>query len=107
MGKKRILVCDDEEGVRESLNLILENNYEVSFATNGREAIEYIRKNPADLVILDTDTPLVDGQVAHMSLQTVGSLLRILFDDANLNNLWDSGEDIVLDVNGNGVYDAP
>jgi len=61
MGKKRILVCDDEEGVRESLNLILENNYEVSFATNGREAIEYIRKNPADLVILDIKMPRMDG----------------------------------------------
>ena len=61
MGKKKILVCDDEEGVRESLNLILENDYEVSFATNGQEAIEYIRKNPADLVILDIKMPRMDG----------------------------------------------
>ena len=35
----------------------------------------------------------------------MGSLLRILFHDANANVLWDSGEDIVVDVNGDGDYD--
>jgi len=61
MEKKRILICDDEEGVRESLNLILENDYKVSFATSGPEAIEYIKKNPVSLVILDIKMPKMDG----------------------------------------------
>lgn len=61
MDKKRILVCDDEEGVRESLNLILEKDYDVSFATNGLEAIEHIKKNPTDLVVLDIKMPKMDG----------------------------------------------
>jgi DNA-binding NtrC family response regulator len=61
MSKKRILVCDDEEGIRESLNLILEKNYDVSFANNGEEAITHIKGNPTDLVILDIKMPRMDG----------------------------------------------
>jgi len=61
MIKKRILVCDDEEGIRESLNLILEKDYDISFATNGKEAIEHIKKSPTDLVILDIKMPKMDG----------------------------------------------
>lgn len=59
--KKNILVCDDEEGIRESLNLILEKDYNVLFATNGREAIETINSKPVDLVILDIKMPKMDG----------------------------------------------
>jgi len=29
----------------------------------------------------------------------------VLFDDANVNNRWDPGEDIWRDANGNGIYD--
>jgi len=61
MDRKRILICDDEEGIRESLNLILEKDYDISFASNGIEAIEHIGKNPTDLVILDIKMPKMDG----------------------------------------------
>ena len=61
MDKKKILICDDEEGVRESLNLILEKDYAISFASNGEEALNYIKKNPVDLLILDIKMPKVDG----------------------------------------------
>ena len=61
MAKKKILICDDEEGVRESLNLILENDYDVAFATNGDEALNYMKKIPVDLLILDIKMPKVNG----------------------------------------------
>ncbi|NQT07186.1 MAG: response regulator [Candidatus Omnitrophica bacterium] len=59
--KKRVLICDDEEGVRESLNLILEKDYDVAFATNGDEAVKYIKNNPTDLIILDIKMPKTNG----------------------------------------------
>jgi YesN/AraC family two-component response regulator len=31
--KKKILICDDEEGIRESLKLILDEKYDLSFAS--------------------------------------------------------------------------
>ncbi len=59
--KKSVLVCDDEEGIRESLKLILEKDYDVIFAVNGNEAIEKLKKGPVDLVILDIKMPRMDG----------------------------------------------
>ena len=58
---KKILVCDDEEGIRESLKLILEKDYEVIFAENGDIAIQKLKSAPADLVILDIKMPRRDG----------------------------------------------
>ena len=38
--KPLILICDDEEGIRESFKLILEDFYELKFAHNGMEGME-------------------------------------------------------------------
>jgi len=59
--KKSILICDDEEGIRESFKLILEKDYELSFATDGSEALNAVKKNPVDLVIMDIKMPRMDG----------------------------------------------
>lgn len=58
---KKILVCDDEEGIRESLKLILEKDYEVIFAENGDMAVQKMKSGPPDLVILDIKMPRRDG----------------------------------------------
>lgn len=61
MDKKRILICDDEEGVREALKLILEGHGQLDFARNGEEALEMIKKNPYDGILLDIKMPVRDG----------------------------------------------
>ena len=69
--RKSILVCDDEEGVRESLKLILEKEYDVIFAANGGEAVQKMKTLPVDLVILDIKMPRKDG------LETLRELKKI------------------------------
>jgi len=59
--KKRILICDDEEGVRESLKLILEDDYKLSFAKTGEEAAEKVKEGQIDLAILDIKMPKISG----------------------------------------------
>lgn len=59
--KKSILVCDDEEGIRESFKLILEKDYHLIFASTGDEAIQKIQASPVDMVILDIKMPKKDG----------------------------------------------
>ena len=59
--KKQILICDDEEGVRESLNLILGENYKLDFVTNGNEALQYLSNANPDLVIMDIKMPQKNG----------------------------------------------
>lgn len=61
MKKYRILICDDEVGVRESLRAYLEDHYELSFARNGQEALDSVKSNDCDLIIMDIKMPVVDG----------------------------------------------
>lgn len=50
---KRLLVVDDEAGPRESLNMIFNDEYEVTIATSGEEAIRFIREQSFQVVVTD------------------------------------------------------
>jgi CheY-like chemotaxis protein len=52
--RPRILVAEDDDGVAETLRVILEDDgYEIRRAQNGLQAIDVINEVPFDLVILD------------------------------------------------------
>jgi YesN/AraC family two-component response regulator len=76
--KKTILICDDEEGIRESLRLIFEKDYELLFAANGNEAIDALKKNNADIAIMDIKMPRIDGIETMRKLKEIKSDLKIL-----------------------------
>jgi CheY-like chemotaxis protein len=59
--KKRILVCDDEESIRLLLNETLEGQYDISQASDGREAVKKITREPYDLLIIDIKMPGTHG----------------------------------------------
>ena len=57
-----ILVVDDHDQIRNVLRRILQGaGYEVFEASNGREAIKWLRENAADLVITDLIMPEQEG----------------------------------------------
>jgi DNA-binding NtrC family response regulator len=76
--KKSILICDDEEGIRESLKLILEKDYDLSFAHDGNEAISMLKKSPADMVIIDIKMPRMDGIETMKKLRHIKSDIKML-----------------------------
>lgn len=58
----RILVVDDEPGVRELIcDALRMSNYEPIEASDGLSALSSIRKNKFDLIILDINMPKIDG----------------------------------------------
>ena len=60
--RRRILVVDDEPTVREVLRRYLEREgWQVSEAADGRSALQLLREDPPDLLILDLMLPGVDG----------------------------------------------
>lgn len=62
MGRKSILVVDDEKGIRELIQLYLKKKkYNVSEAKNGLQAIEIVKKENIDLLLLDIEMPGMDG----------------------------------------------
>lgn len=59
---KKILIADDERGVRFVIKITLEKEgYEVIEADNGYEAINLIREEMPDLAILDIGMPKLNG----------------------------------------------
>ena len=68
-----ILVVDDEASIRRTLREILEyEDYGVDAAVDGKEALEAIRSNAYDLVLLDVKMPELDGM----------EVLKAIADDA-------------------------
>ena len=58
----RLLVVDDNRVNRLLLGRALEQlGHTVTFAENGREAVESLRKSRVDLVLLDIEMPEMDG----------------------------------------------
>ncbi len=59
---KRILAVDDEPHMRRLLEISLRQaGYQPVLASHGREALEILRKNGADLVVSDLHMPTMDG----------------------------------------------
>ncbi|HTR45520.1 MAG TPA: sigma-54 dependent transcriptional regulator [Thermodesulfovibrionales bacterium] len=58
----RVLIVDDEEGIRESLSGILEDEgYHVVAIGSGEEAVRVVKEQAVDLVFLDIWLPKMDG----------------------------------------------
>jgi DNA-binding NtrC family response regulator len=58
---RSVLIVDDEVGARESLKMILKNDYEVILAKNAEEAFLQIKAHSPDVILLDIILPDLDG----------------------------------------------
>jgi len=69
--KKKILIVEDEEGLRLLYEEELKTEgYEVFTASNGKEAIQKLEEKKPDLIILDIVMPVMDG------LEALGQIVR-------------------------------
>lgn len=62
MGTKRILIAEDEQGIREMINeyLALED-FQVDEASDGKIALDLLKENDYSVILLDVMMPRVDG----------------------------------------------
>ena len=80
----KILIVDDSQSVRQSLNYILSrSNFLVEEASNGREALAKASKNRPDIIILDEPTSMLTPAETN-------SLFKLLI------SLRESGKSIVI-----------
>ncbi|MCX7857341.1 MAG: response regulator [Deltaproteobacteria bacterium] len=78
-----ILVVDDEENIRILFKEELEDEgYKVDLAENGFEAIEKVKMNKYDLVILDIKMPGIDGITTLTEIKTIKKDLPVILCSA-------------------------
>ena len=66
----RILICDDDPDIVAALKIYLTNeDYILYTASTGREALDCIRQNSIDLVLMDIMMPEMDGIAATVKLR--------------------------------------
>ena len=62
MSKERVLVVDDEESIREFLEIMLRREkYEVATASNAKKALKTLEKENFDMIITDIQMPEMNG----------------------------------------------
>ena len=94
----KILVCDDDREIVEAITIYLEKEgYSVIAAYNGKEALDTLRREQVQLIILDIMMPEMDGIEALLRLREYSSIPVILLsaksEDADKINGLNVGAD--------------
>ena len=75
-----ILVVDDDRSIREIVQAALEDeDFAVTTATNGREALERIAESRPDVILLDLNMPVMDGWAFHARVRDEGLRIPVVF----------------------------
>jgi len=77
--EQKILLVDDEQDILEFLSYNLKKEgYDVSTATNGKEAVELAKKENPDLIILDVMMPDMDGMETCQKIREIPKLKDVM-----------------------------
>ena len=67
---RKILIADDEQSIRMLVKKILNRNYIILEADNGKRAVDMAQNEKPDLVLMDLMMPEMDGNTACYTLKT-------------------------------------
>ena len=88
----RVLICDDDSLIRESLKIILPLKGDIEVigeAANGRECIDFCLKNQVDVALVDIRMPIVNGvEAVHKIVENTKTKCLVLttFDEEDYIN---------------------
>jgi DNA-binding NtrC family response regulator len=69
---------DDDEGLRESCRLILEEEFEVLDAADAAQGLETLRRHEVDVVLLDVRLPGMDGLEALQHIKALDEHVEVI-----------------------------
>jgi DNA-binding NtrC family response regulator len=70
--QKKLLIVDDEAGIRDSLRLLLKNHFEVLTAENGAIGVQKAKDDAPDIILLDLHMPELDGLATLKAIKSNG-----------------------------------
>ena len=79
---KTILIVDDDEGMRDTLNAILRRDYRVLRAATGEAALAILNREDVDLMLLDVRLPGIDGFDVLRIVKENYSLIEVIMISA-------------------------
>lgn len=79
MDKKKVLIVDDQNGIRVLLVEVFSNEgYDTFQASNGKLALEIVRKESPDLVLLDMKIPGMDGLDILKHIKQIDTSIKVI-----------------------------
>jgi len=100
MSKPRILLVDDEDRLRRTLEKMLSaQGLEVTALSGGREALAAIRQRPYDVILLDIRMPEMDGITALREIKKIDPNLEVIVLTGH------ASMDAALEIIKLGAYD--
>lgn len=91
--RRRALLADDEEGVRQVLRLLLESlGLQVTEAINGREALEVYRREKFDVVVTDYNMPEKRGDTLAREIKGLNPQQHIVMISGFAGRLLHNGK---------------
>ncbi|SDI94424.1 hybrid sensor histidine kinase/response regulator [Bacteroides ovatus] len=75
---KRVLVVEDIQSNFFLVSSILKNKCQLLHAPNGLEAVEIVRTQPVDLVLMDMKMPVMDGRIATSEIRKFNTEIPII-----------------------------
>lgn len=78
MKGKKIMVCDDDKGISEMLEMLLaDEGYEVSIEISSVNLLKRMEKERPDLILLDIWMPVISGDQLLRSMKATSTLSSI------------------------------
>ena len=77
--QKRILVVDDDKMNLRRTSLILEKQYDVLWAESGQEALDKLKGEKVDLILMDIAMPGMNGIEAFERIKKSGMDIPVIF----------------------------
>ncbi len=100
MIKDKVLIADDEEGVRDLCSVIAEEEgYEVVTASDGLEALQKSKEHLPDVILLDVRMPEMDGMEVFQKLKEDLIDAPVIFVTAF------GSSDLAIEAMKQGAYD--
>lgn len=72
-----ILIVDDDAQTLKTMSLYLEGKARVSTVIGGRQALDYVRQHPVDIILLDVEMPIMDGFLTLEQLRKVEECINV------------------------------
>jgi len=98
---KKVLIVDDSALIRKQLgNLLDEAGYDIGFAKNGLEAVEFVEEVDFDVITMDINMPVMDGLTAVREIMKINPTPIIM-----VSSLTQDDADVTIEALEAGAID--